>query len=75
MDIKLIPRTELLKDRKESVDDVKICEQALKADIRSYSGGFVQERLDTNKRIIITINVELKRRRDKSIVEGELWEI
>ena len=43
MDIKLIPRTELLKDRKESVDDVKICEQALKADIRSYSGGFVRK--------------------------------
>jgi hypothetical protein len=65
MKIQEIPIEELLKDRKESEEDIIICERALSLipPIENYSGGKVQDRLDTNKRIVSMINEELERRK------------
>lgn len=63
MKIENIPTEELLKDKEESLLDIKTCEDALKLGITAYSGGSVQERLDCNKRIVEKINKELEVRR------------
>lgn len=52
----------LMQDRKESVSDVGVCTCAILNGIKEYSGGSVQERLDTNNKIIEKIDAELKRR-------------
>ena len=63
MNIKEIPLQELLKDKDESLEDIKICAKAIRLNVK-YSGGSIQDRLDTNKRIVEKINNELARRRD-----------
>jgi hypothetical protein len=61
-DIKLIPLEELIKDRDESEKDIDVCETAMRIGIKEYSAGSVQQRLDTNRLILIKINEEIKRR-------------
>lgn len=63
MDITTIPTQELAMDLLESEKDISICRLALSLGITSYSGGKVEERLDSNKRIVEVIRQELKRRR------------
>ena len=62
LDIKLIPLDELIADRDDSIKDIDVCEMAIKIGIKEYSAGSVQQRLDTNKQILIKINEEIKRR-------------
>lgn len=62
MEISKIPIQELLNDRLESINDIKVCELALLHGIEKCSGGSVQERLDVNRQYIIKIDEELKRR-------------
>ena len=62
IDITSISEIELRLDLNESIKDVAICAEALKLNITTYSGGSVQERLDTNLKIIDKINYELNRR-------------
>ena len=64
MNIQKIPLEKLYKDKQDSIDDIKICENALKNGIRTYSGGHVQTRINNNKRIIKKINAELIRSGD-----------
>jgi len=61
--IKTISMEELKKDLQESKKDIQICKGALLNNINNYSGGSVQKRLDTNKRIVIKITQELNRRK------------
>ena len=61
MNIEQIPLDELEKDKLESEEDIIICEEAIRHNVK-YSGGSIQDRLDTNKRIIEKINKELSRR-------------
>ena len=61
MNIEQIPLDELEKDKLESEEDIIICEKAIRHNVK-YSGGSIQDRLDTNKRIIEKINKELSRR-------------
>jgi len=61
MNIKEIPLQELLKDKDESLEDIAICAKAIRLNVK-YSGGSIQDRLDTNKRIVEKINNELARR-------------
>ena len=63
MNIKEIPLQELLKDKDKSLEDIKICAKAIRLNVK-HSGGSIQDRLDTNKRIVEKINNELARRRD-----------
>lgn len=60
--IQEIPTEELLKDRQDSIHDASVCRQAIKIGITSYSGGSVLERAETNERIVLKIDEELKRR-------------
>jgi len=61
MKIEQIPLDELEKDKQESLEDIIICEKAIRHNVK-YSGGSIQDRLDTNKRILKKINKELSRR-------------
>jgi hypothetical protein len=60
-----ISTEELLKDREDSLKDITICEAALLTNILSYSGGSVEERLNTNKQIVGFIEAELEQRKVK----------
>ena len=62
MDIKTIPIEVLKKDKQESIEDIAICKIALEKGIKKYSRVSVQERLNTNKRILQKIEDELTRR-------------
>ena len=62
MNIRNIPLEELRKDKQESLDDIGICEQALKLGINTHKGRSTQERLDMNKKIVQKIDDELIRR-------------
>jgi len=62
MNISEIPLQDLLKDKDESIEDIKICEKALRHDIKNYSGGSVRTRLEVNIGIVNKINDELARR-------------
>lgn len=63
MDIATIPTTELRVDLHESIDDVIICEAAMRLGITNHRDGFpVADRLQTNRRIIARIEAELARR-------------
>jgi len=62
MRIDEIPIGELLKDKEESLVDIKNCETALLFGVTTYSAGSVSERLDVNKKIVEKINTELNRR-------------
>ena len=61
MEITKIPIAELNKDKQESLEDIIICEKAIRLNVK-YSGGSIQDRLDTNKRIVEKIDRELSRR-------------
>lgn len=61
-DIQTIPVDELLADKEASRQDIKVCELAIVYGHTTYSGGSVQDRLDTNIKIIAKIDVELERR-------------
>ena len=65
MDIEKIPTEELRKDKDESLADIKVCETAIRIGVTAYSGGKVENRLDTNKKIVEKIDEELKRRQLK----------
>lgn len=62
MEIKDIPTEELQADFKESADDAKLCRIAISKGITEYSGGNVQNRLDSNISIMEKIVEELTRR-------------
>lgn len=62
MNIKKISIAELIKDKDESIADIKVCEQALSLGVARYSGGFVRGCLNINKNIIVKIDAELLRR-------------
>jgi hypothetical protein len=62
-DISTIPTKELEDDLSDSVTDIAVCELALLHDIKFYSGGSTQERLDANKHFVEVITAELERRK------------
>lgn len=62
MDIKTISLHELVQDKQESLADIEICKQALAIGIHEYTRGRVQDRLETNIKIVEKIDEELKRR-------------
>ncbi len=62
MDITKIPTKELIDDRLESMNDIKVCRLALLHGNESYSGGSVRDRLAGNQMIITVIDAELDRR-------------
>jgi phage tail sheath gpL-like len=66
MDITTISTDVLKKDLQESNDDIRICEMALIQNIKSYSGGLVEERLQSNKHFVNVISKELNRRRGEN---------
>ena len=52
-----------MSDRGACVNDISLCELALKYGVTHYnSGAGVQERLEADKRIIAIIDAELERR-------------
>lgn len=65
-DITKIPKHELEKDLQDSRNDAGICKLALRAGIKTYSGGSVSSRMETNERIVEVIAAELKRRADRN---------
>jgi len=64
--MKKYEKEELLKDLRESEEDIFICNLALRAGIVKYSGGLVENRLITNMKIIQKIKNELKRRENSN---------
>ena len=64
--MKKYEKEELLKDLRESEEDIFICILALRAGIVKYSGGLVENRLITNMKIIQKIKNELKRRENSN---------
>lgn len=60
--IAAIKTEDILKDRNESVFDIKVCQFALEQGVTEYSGGSVQQRLDDNILIIKRIDEELVKR-------------
>ncbi len=62
MNITKIPTQELIDDRLESINDIKVCQLALLHGNEKYSGGSVHGRIATNKKIITAIDTELNRR-------------
>lgn len=61
-DITAIPEAELRNDKRESMEDITRCDISLCLGATHYSGGSIQERKDTNWRIIAIIDTELTRR-------------
>lgn len=61
-DITKISKDELEKDLKESNEDIANCEKALAHGIKIYSEGYVEERLEVNKKCVEVITKELNRR-------------
>jgi hypothetical protein len=65
-----LPLHELLYDRAESLVDIAICKAALAQGITHHRDGMsVQYRLDTNRKIIETIDREIERRRETNYVD------
>jgi hypothetical protein len=63
MDIKLIPDDELIADRQASLEDIVACEAALKIGYMQHrDGSSVQDRLESNRRIVTMIDAEIQRR-------------
>ena len=61
--IAAIPTAELRADLAESIEDIAICEQALRIGITHHRDGLpVQDRIQGNRRIIAKIKAELNRR-------------
>lgn len=63
-DITTIQTSELEKDLWDSNQDIAVCETALVLGETTYSGGSVQERLESNRRFVVIITAELARRRN-----------
>jgi hypothetical protein len=61
-DITEIPTSELENDLAASLQDIKVCTIAIREGIATYSGGSVQDRLDTNRAIVQKIKAELAQR-------------
>lgn len=61
-DITTLTEEELLADRLESENDILLCERALALRVYEINGYPVADRLSANRRIIIQIDIELKRR-------------
>ena len=62
-DITEFPLSELEADRAASLADIRLCQTALAKNITTYRNGeSVQQRLDTNQRIVEIIDAEIKRR-------------
>lgn len=59
MQISEITLENLMKDKKESIEDIENCKRALTLNINTYSGGSVKERLKINKGIVKKIDKEL----------------
>ena len=61
MNITEIPTNELIKDLKDSIDDIRICEEALslRPPVINCGDTSVKERLETNKKIVDMIKKEL----------------
>ncbi len=66
-----IPRSDLVTDLVDSIEDAAVCEFALEAQIFTYSGGNVFQRLQCNRRFIEVISAELSRRRKEELRTGE----
>ena len=63
VDIQTMSTDELYGDLLDSQADIRTCELALLHGIKTYSGGSVQLRLDTNKLFVEVITSELQRRK------------
>ena len=63
IDITKIPTDKLKMDLQDSLEDIRVCEEALSKGIRSYSAGPVKERLNANKCFVKVITDELNRRK------------
>lgn len=62
-DITEIPTVELLVDLQESLDDITVCNNALKVGALTYGNGeSTRYRYDVNLKIVEKIRAELKRR-------------
>ncbi len=61
-DITEIPIEELEQDKAEAFADARWCGVALSYDIRTYNGGDVAKRLQSNLRVIDAIDAEIARR-------------
>lgn len=57
-----IPTDELEQDKQDAYADIIACQAALKLGIKSHGGIDTQFRLDENKKQIVIIESELKRR-------------
>ncbi len=57
-----IPADELLRDRRESIEDISFCNLALMRGVTHYSGGSVQDRINVNRMIVVLIDAELDKR-------------
>jgi len=66
VDITTIPAEQLKRDKADSLEDIIICQKAIEYKVK-YSGGSIQDRLDTNRRIVRKINKELLRRELKEV--------
>lgn len=63
MDVNEIPLGELLSDRAASALDADLCRRAIAGGLEvGYGGKKLSDRLESNERIIVKIDVELKRR-------------
>lgn len=67
MKIELIPTEELIKDRQESIDDIRCCQGALSLGITRYRTGRVSDRLESNKGFVVVIDKELERRNESKV--------
>ena len=63
MKIEEISMRRLMKDRKESLIDIHMCETALGFGVTTYRGESVKERLEVNKKIVERIDAEIMRRK------------
>lgn len=57
--------SELESDLFDSQEDIKLCEMSLRKGISYYSGGSVQDRLDSNKHFVKVITAEIERRKSR----------
>jgi len=67
MNIQTFSLEELIRDREESILDIRVCESAMKVGVYKYSGGWVKDRLEVNRKIVEKIDAELKRRKAEQV--------
>ena len=61
-DLNIFPPEELERDLVDALSDIRNCEIAFEAGVFWYSGGLLQVRINTNRRVANAIIVELARR-------------